>query len=1014
MPNMTTSNNNPWLLDKTIAANEEYNNVGRFHASLSTAGSLLDRNIELDIDTVAVSGSIGGTAAAGKATAAISNVNSIATIASPSGTAGTDYWEIKATATGTAGGYTPKYTVSSAGWLHSTVTGTKKSVSVTGDTTGKSLYIPKATFANNATSGITYVDISDTAPALISGDYLYINKGYTSDLKISLAKLVPDWDSNSYPNVAAANHILSGYVAYDEEGNILTGTIANGTGITFSDETATAAAGYYATAATANMTLAAITSGKDSITSGPTYTYNSTNSNFNISIGTSIAAPSVGTAGFISSTKGTRNTNTNTLTTTVAKIKLETIQDSGNLTMAPTLTRTAKPSGDTWTDAASGAETTTKPSSGPYVQIDAAANTNVLKIKGKVKTAGYGTITNFDTDINDYTVGAAKATTTYIPITTATPAFDGGALTVNSSLSYSSNVQHSTTNNGISISSTGSASRAAVLYNGAVHGWVDKSDNATALAATSSNTTQATATTEYITGIIVPNTTGFNLETQAKSSGGTIDTNVINIVNHKQRSISITSDGGGWITIDHNSTAGTDKINAYIDNTNKSGLQDIVTTGKWVTTTVTPKVSGDDDVYYGRVVVKTMSTGTAAAATVSATTQAPAPTIARTATGTRDVSNGNSTTTAPSSGYYVAATATVADKTFAAADITKTINTAGYLGTYTQITASANLTTNTSSTYYIPVASNTITGSTVDLVAPSVAITTSTSSGLNISNSATSYYVEITGTPTNGSVKGKATAGSTIGIVAAGATHTQATATTITPTITGSGSKVYLTAAAATVTATKKATAPSITTSTTSITGASRVAITPTTTSPSSGYYVAFKAQSPAITNFSITKTVNTAGYLSSNTQITATTSGIKTTASDNIEYYVPMNIAQGSILTSGTITTQVNTTATNKIELVTATNKTNDVAVQFEGSGTINLTTKTTTAGYSALNATTYATGSIAASSLSNTIYYAKGVIIDTPSSGTSSFYITVPNGNNGTVTFNFHVDSNGEVTID
>ena len=72
MPDMTTSNNNPWLLDKTIQANEESNNVGRFHASLSTAGKLLDRNIELDIDTVAVNGSIGGTAAAGKATAAIS------------------------------------------------------------------------------------------------------------------------------------------------------------------------------------------------------------------------------------------------------------------------------------------------------------------------------------------------------------------------------------------------------------------------------------------------------------------------------------------------------------------------------------------------------------------------------------------------------------------------------------------------------------------------------------------------------------------------------------------------------------------------------------------------------------------------------------------------------------------------------------------------------------------------------------------------------------------------------
>ena len=627
MPNMTTSNNNPWLLDKTIAANEEYNNVGRFHASLSTAGSLLDRNIELDIDTVAVSGTIGGSATAGTATAVINNVNTLnATTTEPSGTAGSDYWEIKATATGTAGGYTPKYTVSSAGWLHDTVTGSQTNVSVTADSTGKSLYIPKATFtvngssiavntagyitsgttvgtstpltfANTATNNVTYTDISNTAPMLISGDYLYVNAGYSDNVKISLSKLVPDWDTTLYPNVAAENHILSGYVAYDEAGSILTGTIpskaaatynaslsdrtissgqylsgdqlirgivltniasenikygvtisvgdtdsstrltsrpgsftrantstatngaasanqilsgysawvdgaevkgniANGTGITFNENVATAAAGYYASAATATMTTATITSGVDSITSGPTYTYNSTNSNFDVSIGTSIAAPSVGTAGFISSTKGTRNTNTNTLTTTVA----------------------------------------------------------------------------------------------------------------------------------------------------------------------------------------------------------------------------------------------------------------------------------------------------AAAATISASQQASTPTISRTTTGTNNVSSGAAVTSAPS-GYYVTATANVPETTFTSGNITKTIDTAGYLNAVNQITISSiKATTATSGTYYIPVASNTITGSTVDLVAPSVAITTSTSSGLNISNSATSYYVEITGTPTNGSVKGKATAGSTTGIVAAGVTHTQATATTITPTITGSGS----------------------------------------------------------------------------------------------------------------------------------------------------------------------------------------------------------------------------------
>ena len=99
-----------------------------------------------------VVGSIGGTPTAGKATAAISNTNNMATIDSPSGTAGTDYWEVKATASGTAGGYTPKYTVTTPGWIAETVTGSKASVSVTGDSTGKSIYVKKAAIAGSSTN----------------------------------------------------------------------------------------------------------------------------------------------------------------------------------------------------------------------------------------------------------------------------------------------------------------------------------------------------------------------------------------------------------------------------------------------------------------------------------------------------------------------------------------------------------------------------------------------------------------------------------------------------------------------------------------------------------------------------------------------------------------------------------------------------------------------------------------------------------------------------------------------
>ena len=80
-----------------------------------------------------------------------------------------------------------------------------------------------ATFANSGTSGVTYVDISSTtaAPVLVSNDYLYINEGWTDNLKISLAKLVPDGtDIKGHDE-----YILSGHTAYDDDGVMVTGSI---------------------------------------------------------------------------------------------------------------------------------------------------------------------------------------------------------------------------------------------------------------------------------------------------------------------------------------------------------------------------------------------------------------------------------------------------------------------------------------------------------------------------------------------------------------------------------------------------------------------------------------------------------------------------------------------------------------------------------------------------------------------------------------------------------------------
>lgn len=197
-----------------------------------------------------VSGSIGGSAASGSATAVITNTNSINTITDLTNkTAGTDYWQIKATATGTAGSYTPKYTVSTSGWLASTVNGTAQTVSVNGDSTGKSIYIPKATFSvsgsavnvstagyiasgtvgtiSNGTISTSTTDpgtgyTANTTAVVPSGGYLTMTAGYYPATKISLATLVPNGS-----NVAGhADYLLAGKTAYDNNGVLVTGNIA--------------------------------------------------------------------------------------------------------------------------------------------------------------------------------------------------------------------------------------------------------------------------------------------------------------------------------------------------------------------------------------------------------------------------------------------------------------------------------------------------------------------------------------------------------------------------------------------------------------------------------------------------------------------------------------------------------------------------------------------------------------------------------------------------------------------
>ena len=106
-----------------------------------------------------------------------------------------------------------------------------------------------ATFANEGTSGVTYIDLSDGVdsssndiiPEIPSGGYLYINKGYVDNFKISLARLIPDATA---ANNLAGSYILSGHSAYDNAGNLVVGTITNKAAATYypstSDQTVAA------------------------------------------------------------------------------------------------------------------------------------------------------------------------------------------------------------------------------------------------------------------------------------------------------------------------------------------------------------------------------------------------------------------------------------------------------------------------------------------------------------------------------------------------------------------------------------------------------------------------------------------------------------------------------------------------------------------------------------------------------------------------------------------------------
>ena len=489
-----------------------------------------------------VSGSIGGTASSGSATAAITNVDSMNTISDISGkTAGTDYWTVKATATGGAGSYTPKYTVSTAGWIGSTVTGTAQTVSVSSDSTGKSIYIPKEVHSTSiSTHNI------DTTP-VVTG---------------SLSGTITNIGTTTKPSGTDGTD----YWTITPSGSVTRGGVSTAIG-----KTTISTAGY------------AIT--------GDTYSDTSSiNISASVNNGSNRYIPKAAIAG--SSTNATATTTVAPGTVSVSK------QDV--------------PSGVT--QAASGNATTTAPSSGVYVAVKATAAANTTgttsSISGSgtatVSTAGYAPTTLTGTVSVSGTAtaktSARDSSMTYIPITTATPAFDGGTLS-GGSTATGTNVTLSTTDNGMKIQTAYTASSTDVLYNGAVAGWVSKADNAVALAGQSKASTNGTA--YYVTAVTMPKDKKFTVTTTADTALDT--TSDLDVTNNAYRRVDITNNANGSVIVtgagsttftSGSATTGNLTASAYNDSGTIESNKSIVSAGKWVTPTVSAAGT-----YYGKVTV---------------------------------------------------------------------------------------------------------------------------------------------------------------------------------------------------------------------------------------------------------------------------------------------------------------------------------------------------------------------------------------------------------------------------
>lgn len=312
-----------------------------------------------------------------------------------------------ATAPATTKSVTPTV---AAGWVASGTAGTitlpETSVSL-GSSAWSSATAPSGTTPTTLAKGTTYK---------MTAGYSNVDRYYTTQSDPTLGG-----------NATAAD-VLSDKTFYSNSYTKQTGSMTNNGTISKNigyGESYTVPKGYHSGSGKVTNGVGAGTVKSGTVSIGAlSAAYNSTAGNFTISATATAAAPTVSTAGYVSSSVGTKSSNSNSISSTLAKIGLGA-SISGTKTTTPVISRQTKPTDDTWIDAASGAATTTKPTSDVYVKVKSAANTGTLTASSSVSSAGYGDKTNYSSTAATATVGANASADTYIPITTTSASKSG-------------------------------------------------------------------------------------------------------------------------------------------------------------------------------------------------------------------------------------------------------------------------------------------------------------------------------------------------------------------------------------------------------------------------------------------------------------------------------------------------------------------------------------------------------------------------------------------------------------